>query len=310
MLERPLRGRRLPGAEDESGKGRPGWLTVAPYARIAGNPKNQAREVLERILDHLDREAVGARRRNRYGGQASSKRSWASSKADEFRTLSKAVELLLPSVRTLFEIGGESSRYVRFERHGANGRLGIADYRTNGDCAAGTGAFLDQQAGRLRFRVEDLGRIALATQRAAQIAGRCSVFAKSDMIHAQQRGFTPGGDPQRPVRCGRPQLPELDHQGPLDRAGRSRSSAAWRNNAGVVRALERAFGWQPGSLMVPADPASFGAIGAACLAHETRRVRRRAPDSAISPGRRPDGTVLPDRSAALDGATCCCCATA
>ena len=112
-------------------------------------------------------------------------------RADEFRTLTKAVELLLPSVLTLFEIGGENSRYVRFERHGNNGQLGIADYRTNGDCAAGTGAFLDQQAGRLRFRVEDLGRIALATTRAAQIAGRCSVFAKSDMIHAQQRGFTP-----------------------------------------------------------------------------------------------------------------------
>jgi activator of 2-hydroxyglutaryl-CoA dehydratase len=110
-------------------------------------------------------------------------------RADELRTLTKAAELLVPSVRTLFEIGGERSRYVRFDR--SNSHLAIADYRTNGDCAAGTGAFLDQQAGRLRFKVEDLGRIALSTSRAAQIAGRCSVFAKSDMIHAQQKGFTP-----------------------------------------------------------------------------------------------------------------------
>jgi len=263
----------------ETGKGRPGWLAVAPYARIAGNPKSQAREVLQRLLDQIGREAVGAVLGTGTGAKIL-EQELGLDKADEFRTLSKAVELLMPSVLTLFEIGGESSRYVRFERHGNNGGLGIADYRTNGDCAAGTGAFLDQQASRLRFRVEDLGRIALATERAAQIAGRCSVFAKSDMIHAQQRGFTPeeilnglcdavARNFRGFITKGRSIVPEVGLVGGV------------AQNAGVVRALERAFGWDPGSLKVPANPASFAAVGAACLAHESAESGLGRPATSI-----------------------------
>jgi predicted CoA-substrate-specific enzyme activase len=250
--------------------GRPGWLAVAPYARIAGSPKNQAREVLERLFSLVDRAAVGAVVGTGTGARMLQE-ELGLERADELRTLTKAVELLLPSVLTLFEIGGENSRYVRFERHGNNGHLGIVDYRTNGDCAAGTGAFLDQQAGRLRFRVEDLGRIALSTARAAQIAGRCSVFAKSDMIHAQQRGFTPeeilnglcdavARNFRSSITRGRPIVPDVGFVGGV---------AA---NAGVVRALEGAFGWESGSLIVPTDPASFGAVGAARLAHESAQA--------------------------------------
>jgi activator of 2-hydroxyglutaryl-CoA dehydratase len=88
-------------------------------------------------------------------------------------------------------MGGETSRYLRLAPDPASGRLGIVDYSTNGDCAAGTGAFLDQQAGRLNFTVEQIGDVVAEAERAAQIAGRCSVFAKSDMIHAQQKGYLP-----------------------------------------------------------------------------------------------------------------------
>ena len=50
---------------------------------------------------------------------------------------------------------------------------------------------MDQQASRLKFQIEDIGDIVMNASKAAQIAGRCSVFAKSDMIHAQQRGYQP-----------------------------------------------------------------------------------------------------------------------
>ena len=69
--------------------------------------------------------------------------------------------------------------------------MGIADYGTNGDCAAGTGSFMDQQANRLLYDIEDVGDIVQGAGKAASIAGRCSVFAKSDMIHAQQKGYQP-----------------------------------------------------------------------------------------------------------------------
>src|SRR4030042_2856351 len=56
----------------------------------------------------------------------------------------------------------------------------------NSVCAAGTGSFLDQQAERLRFTIEEFSDLALKSKKPSRIAGRCSVFAKSDMIHLQQ----------------------------------------------------------------------------------------------------------------------------
>jgi hypothetical protein len=96
-----------------------------------------------------------------------------------------------PQVRTVFELGGESAKYIRLEPHPKPDSCGIVDYDRSGECAAGTGSFLDQQASRMGYSVEEIGEVVCTANCAARIAGRCSVFAKSDMIHAQQKGYTP-----------------------------------------------------------------------------------------------------------------------
>jgi activator of 2-hydroxyglutaryl-CoA dehydratase len=58
----------------------------------------------------------------------------------------------------------------------------------NSVCSAGMGSFLDQQAERLRLGIEQFSELSLKSQKPPRIAGRCSVFAKSDMIHLQQIG--------------------------------------------------------------------------------------------------------------------------
>jgi predicted CoA-substrate-specific enzyme activase len=110
---------------------------------------------------------------------------------NEFAAIAEAVGYLSPRCRTVFEMGGETSKYMLLGDSSDTAPPPILDYGTNGDCAAGTGSFMDQQAARLRFNIEDIGDIVLGADKAAQIAGRCSVFAKSDMIHAQQRGYRP-----------------------------------------------------------------------------------------------------------------------
>jgi len=89
-----------------------------------------------------------------------------------------------PSIKSIIEIGGEDSKLINIDS-------GIKDFSSNTICAAGTGIFLDQQARRLCFDIEDLGSVALQAKSPARIAGRCSVFAKSDMIHLQQIGTKP-----------------------------------------------------------------------------------------------------------------------
>jgi len=249
------------------------WLAITRYARIAGNPLQQTRALLDKLVGLIEGKAL-ASVTGTGSGAALMGQEFGIPRQNDFRVLAKAVEMLLPNVSTLFEMGGENSKYVRFERHGDNGRLGIADYQTNGDCAAGTGGFLDQQAGRLLFKVEDIGDIVLATKRAAQIAGRCSVFAKSDMIHAQQKGFTPeeilkglcdavARNFKGAITRGKEIVPEVGFVGGV---------AA---NRGVVEALETAFEWDPGTLIVPEHHTAFGAIGSALLGDEIFRADKK-----------------------------------
>ncbi len=88
----------------------------------------------------------------------------------------------LPSVRTIIEIGGQDSKLI-WIKDGI-----VQDFAMNTVCAAGTGSFLDRQAGRLGIGIEELGPLALQSKEPVRIAGRCAVFAESDMIHKQQEG--------------------------------------------------------------------------------------------------------------------------
>jgi len=66
----------------------------------------------------------------------------------------------------------------------------VTDFAMNTVCAAGTGSFLDHQSERLGIPIEEFGDKALAADRDVRIAGRCTVFAESDMIAKQQFGFS------------------------------------------------------------------------------------------------------------------------
>lgn len=87
-----------------------------------------------------------------------------------------------PEVRTILEIGGQDSKIILI-RDGI-----VTDFAMNTVCAAGTGSFLDRQASRLGIPIEEFGNLALKAKNEVRIAGRCAVFAESDMIHKQQLG--------------------------------------------------------------------------------------------------------------------------
>lgn len=166
-----------------------GELLLSPYQRINGQPGKAAADYLEQHLQLFG--AIDPQRLYCTGsGGKLVAQMLGVSYLNEFRAVAKGVGRLNPEVRTVFEMGGENSKYIRLAEN-ENGDSDIIDYETNGDCAAGTGSFLDQQASRLRYSVEEIGRVVLGTQKKAQVAGRCSVFAKSDMIHAQQKGYQP-----------------------------------------------------------------------------------------------------------------------
>lgn len=92
-----------------------------------------------------------------------------------------------PDARTIIQIGGQSSLIIELE----DGLRKPWRVESNPLCAAGTGRFLEQQAYRLGISMDDFASLALKCEGAApRIAARCSVFAKTDLIHLQQKGVT------------------------------------------------------------------------------------------------------------------------
>ncbi len=94
-----------------------------------------------------------------------------------------------PDAKTIIQIGGQSSLVIGLE----DGLRKPWKVASNPLCAAGTGRFLDQQAYRLGINMEDFARLALESEDSPpRIAARCSVFAKTDLIHLQQKGVPLG----------------------------------------------------------------------------------------------------------------------
>ncbi len=177
---------------------------------------------------------------------------------NEITTHAVATLHYYPDVRTIFEIGGQDSK-ITLVRDGV-----VTDFAMNTVCAAGTGSFLDHQALRLNMTIEELSQRALASRMPVRIAGRCTVFAESDMVHKQQMGHRVDdilyGLCQALVRnylgnvgLGKEILPPIVFQGGV------------AFNQAIVRAFREELGTD---IIVPPHHEVMGAIGAALLVHE------------------------------------------
>ena len=163
-----------------------------------------------------------------------------------------------PQGQTVIEIGGQDSKIIII-RDGI-----VTDFGMNTVCAAGTGSFLDHQALRLNMSIEQFSQRALESTTPVRIAGRCTVFAESDMIHKQQMGHCTEdilyGLCQALVRnylnnvgLGKDIQPPIIFQGGV------------AFNQGIVKALREELGIK---VIVPPHHEVMGAIGAALLVHE------------------------------------------
>ncbi len=87
----------------------------------------------------------------------------------------KVIEVKYPKTKTLIDIGGEDSKMIFFNKNLH------PDIRMNGNCAGGTGAFIDQMAAILAIDVSEMGRLAQQADTIYPIASRCGVFSKTDI---------------------------------------------------------------------------------------------------------------------------------
>lgn len=103
---------------------------------------------------------------------------------DEEIALEEGMECLVPQAKSLILLGAQRTGYFEKSDRGA------WNVKRNSNCSAGTGAFFEEQAGRLQIPLEKISAEVAKATKIPQIAGRCSVFSKTDMIHHMQEGVT------------------------------------------------------------------------------------------------------------------------
>ncbi len=169
-----------------------------------------------------------------------------------------------PEVQTILEIGGEDSKLIVLKKESDAVLPKVSDFAINGVCAAGTGSFLDQQASRMGIPIEQFGEVAMKSEHPPRVAGRCSVFAKSDMIHLQQVG-TPVHD----IVAGLCFAMIRNFKGQVIRGRDLGKPISFQGgvaaNKGIRRALLEVLEIKESDLIIPEYFAVLGAAGAAMV---------------------------------------------
>lgn len=235
-----------------------GKIAESIYLRTQGQPIKVVKESIRMVLDHFPSlEVLGA-------GTTGSARHLAAvmvgadSVKNEITAHAVAASTLVPGVHTVIEIGGQDSKLIIL-RSGV-----VTDFAMNTVCAAGTGSFLDQQAARLGIPIDEFGKMAQRSDAPVRIAGRCAVFAESDMIHKQQMGHT-----LEDISAGLCQALVRNFLNNLGKGKEILEPVVFQGgvaaNAGMRDAFAKAL---EAEIIVPEYFDVMGAVGAAILARE------------------------------------------
>lgn len=228
------------------------------YLRTRGRPIKAIQEGFQALKDKFQDKDIMACGTTGSGRQIAATLMGADAVKNEITAHAVAALETDSKVQTVIEIGGQDSKIIILK----NGV--VSDFAMNTVCAAGTGSFLDRQAERLDIPIEQFGAYALESESPVRIAGRCAVFAESDMIHKQQLGYKDSDiimglceamvrNYMNNVAKGKDIQPMVFFQGGV---------AA---NDGIRHAFEKALGYE---VKVPEHHKMMGAIGAAILARE------------------------------------------
>jgi predicted CoA-substrate-specific enzyme activase len=182
---------------------------------------------------------------------------FADRQVTEITCHAKGLHHLLPTVKTIVDIGGQDSKGIKIN----DGK--VTSFVMNDKCAAGTGRFLEIIADSLGIPLEKLGELSLTADRAAEISSTCTVFAEHEVINKLASGETI------------PNLIAGIHESVATRVYALVNklkiepdvaiTGGGAKNIGLVKALEEKFGFP---ILVPPEPLITGALGAALVGKE------------------------------------------
>jgi predicted CoA-substrate-specific enzyme activase len=174
--------------------------------------------------------------------------------------LARGIHWLLPSARMVIDLGAETSTILKINERGR-----VTDWAGQDKCAAGTGMFLQSMAKVMQVNLEQMAEYSLGANRRADISGTCAVFAESEVIsHIHRVPPTP----KEEIIAGIHSSMVSRVMGLLKRLGIEKDVAVVggvARNKGIIDILDKELGFK---VLVPEEPETVAALGAAILARE------------------------------------------
>lgn len=184
----------------------------------------------------------------------------ADKQISEITCHAKGIFYLIPTARTIIDIGGQDAKSIRL-----NDKGDILKFFMNDKCAAGTGRFLDVMAKVLEVDLSEMGDWHFKSKEPATVSSTCTVFAESEVISQLSRGVA-----KEDIIAGVHQSVASKSCSLVYRAGEVVNDVVMcggvAQNSGVVDAIEKELGQK---ILVAPDPQITGALGAARIAYET-----------------------------------------
>ncbi len=177
---------------------------------------------------------------------------------DDIRCCARGMSRLLPSVRTIIDVGSQSSQVVRVSERGS-----VTNFVVSEKCAGGSGRFLDVIANVLRVSVEDISTLSLNSAHPVVFSTGCAVFGESEAISRVAEGMA-----KEDIAAGVLEAVAAKVSGLVGRVGLEPDcgiSGGGGLSAGLVRKIEETLGVR---LLVPPQPQLVNALGAAIMAEE------------------------------------------
>jgi len=168
----------------------------------------------------------------------------------------QGAHFLLPATRTIIDIGGQDSKAIGLDEKG-----NVINFVMNDKCAAGTGRFLEVMAQVLGVTIEEMGPIALTSKNPCQISSTCTIFAESEMVSLRAEGKSREDLIAGIVRAVSSRVAVMGKTVGFKRDVVFTGGVA--KNVGVKKALEEEIKME---IIVPEEPQTMGALGAALLA--------------------------------------------
>lgn len=182
----------------------------------------------------------------------------ADKQISEISCHAKGIYFLIPTARTIIDIGGQDAKVIKLDQRGA-----IRQFFMNDKCAAGTGRFLEVMSRVLEVELDEMAEYDLRATEPAAVSSTCTVFAESEVISQLSKGIV-----KENIVAGVHNSVAGKACGLVGRAGAEDDvvmCGGVSRDGGVVRAIARQL---KRNILVAPDPQTTGALGAALFAYE------------------------------------------